>query len=385
MLETPSSGDFGIYIHWPFCTSLCPYCDFNSHVSSSVDSNAWRQAYESELERCAAETGGKPLRSLFFGGGTPSTMPPELVDGIIGKVRNLWNPGADIEITLEANPGTSDIEKFKLLADAGVNRLSVGAQSLRDAELARLGRLHSSAEARAAFDAARAAFDRASMDLMYARQFQTLEDWRAELAEALEMQPTHMSLYQLTIEPGTVFGKLYRAGRLAGLPCESVAAELYLATQELCEAKGLGAYEVSNHAAEGFESIHNLIYWRSGDYAGIGPGAHGRLTLAGRRYATEAVMMPGDWIDSVARKGSGEKSRAVVGAKDAATEYLMMSLRLAEGTSLDRLNSLCSDAIDWSRIAELEDDGLLDKSGTRLKATLRGRLLLNSVLAKLIS
>ena len=384
MADSSNCSDFGIYFHWPFCTSLCPYCDFNSHVARSVDYGLWRRAFESELERCASETGDKPVRSIFFGGGTPSTMPPDLAAAIIEKCLNLWNPIDEVEITLEANPGTSDVEKFRSFRDAGVNRLSVGVQSLRDEDLSRLGRMHSAAEARLAFDAARSVFDRASMDLIYARQFQSLEDWRAELAEALEMRPTHLSLYQLSIEPGTVFGKLFRAGRLASLPSEALEADLFSATQEMCECEGLHAYEVSNHAAKGFECVHNLLYWRSCDYAGIGPGAHGRLTLNGHRFSTDTVKSPGDWIATVMRDGSGEISRTAIGARDEAIEYLMMSLRLSEGADLVRLNSLCPELIDNSRIEDLENDGLIESDGVSLTTTLRGKLLLNSVLANLI-
>ncbi|HDR29144.1 radical SAM family heme chaperone HemW, partial [Rhodovulum sp.] len=284
--EDWQAGGFGLYVHWPFCLSKCPYCDFNSHVAASIDMGEWQRAYLSEIRRIGAETGPRTLTSVFFGGGTPSLMAPDLVAAILDTVRATWPCANDMEVTLEANPGSVEAGRFAGYRDAGVGRVSLGVQALNDADLGRLGRLHSAAEARAAFDIARNTFERVSFDLIYARQDQLLADWQAELGQALALGVDHLSLYQLTIEPGTAFGDRHARGGLRGLPDDDRAADMYLATQEICAAAGLPAYEVSNHARPGAESRHNLIYWRYGDYAGIGPGAHGRLTLDGRRWAT---------------------------------------------------------------------------------------------------
>ena len=287
------AGGFGLYIHWPFCQSKCPYCDFNSHVAATIDQRRWRDAYLREIERLGAETPGRVLQTVFFGGGTPSLMDADVVADLLAAVRATWPMVNDPEITLEANPGSVEAGKFRAFREAGVNRVSMGVQALRDADLRRLGRLHSVAEARQAFDIARNCFDRVSFDLIYARQDQTLADWQAELREALSMAVDHLSMYQLTIEDGTAFGDRFARGGLKGLPDDDVQADMYAATQDICAEHGMPAYEVSNHARAGAESRHNLIYWRMGDYAGIGPGAHGRLTLNGRRWATVAPRAPG--------------------------------------------------------------------------------------------
>jgi oxygen-independent coproporphyrinogen-3 oxidase len=318
----------------------CPYCDFNSHVAASIDQRRWRDAYLREIARIGAETPGRVLQTVFFGGGTPSLMEPEIVADVLAAVRATWPMVNDPEITLEANPGSVEAGRFRGFRDAGVNRVSMGVQALNDADLRRLGRLHSVAEARQAFDIARKCFDRVSFDLIYARQDQTLHQWRAELTEALSMAVDHLSMYQLTIEDGTAFGDRFARGGLKGLPDEDVQADMYAVTQEVCAAHGMPAYEVSNHARPGAESRHNLVYWRMGDYVGIGPGAHGRVTLDGQRWATVAPKAPGAWLALVEAGRAGEDPREPVLRGEQATEYLLMSLRLSEGTDVARYEAL---------------------------------------------
>lgn len=376
-------GGFGLYVHWPFCQSKCPYCDFNSHVALQIDHDRWRRAYVAEIARLAAETPGRVLNSIFFGGGTPSLMAPETVAAVIEAAR-AWPFANDIEITLEANPGSVEAGRFRAYRDAGVNRISMGVQAMNDADLRRLGRLHSVAEAEAAFATARDLFERVSFDLIYARQYQTLADWRAELGRALALAVDHLSLYQLTVEDGTVFGARHAKGQLRGLPEDALSADLYALTQEMTAAAGLPGYEVSNHARPGSESRHNLIYWRYGDYAGVGPGAHGRLTLPGGRWATEAPRAPGAWLDLVERTGRGEQPRERLSGTDQATEYLLMSLRLHEGSAPERFAALAGRPINSSKINTLQEDGLL-RPGPRLAVTDQGRILLNAVLRELLA
>ncbi|WP_281967118.1 radical SAM family heme chaperone HemW [Roseovarius nanhaiticus] len=383
MAEDWRHGGFGLYLHWPFCAAKCPYCDFNSHVSSAVDQDAWRAAFLREIDRYAQNTSGRVLNSIFFGGGTPSLMPPETVQAILDRIRGHWTFANDMEITLEANPGSVEAGRFAGYADAGVNRVSMGIQALNDADLKRLGRLHSVAEARAAFDVARAQFDRVSFDLIYARQDQTLAQWRAELSEALGMAIDHMSLYQLTIEPGTAFGSRFDAGKLRGLPADDLATDMYELTQELCEAAGMPAYEVSNHAVRGAESRHNLIYWQGGDYIGIGPGAHGRLTLDGTRWATEAYPHPDAWLQR-SDAGITEKARQVISAADQAGEYLMMGLRVNQGVDLRRYQEISGGPLDPQKIADLVDIEMVRVQNDRLMATEKGRPVLNAVIAELL-
>ena len=381
MAEDWEEGGFGLYLHWPFCLAKCPYCDFNSHVSAQIDQTRWQSAYLSEIDRIAAETGPRTLRTVFFGGGTPSLMDPGLVDAILSRIRARWPVANDLEVTLEANPTSVESSRFRAYAQAGVNRLSMGIQALNDADLKALGRMHSAAEARAAFDIARAHFPRISFDLIYARQDQTPQGWRAELRQALDMAVDHLSLYQLTIEDGTAFGDRAARGKLRGLPPEDTAAEMFEITQELCDAAGKPAYEVSNHAETGSESRHNLIYWRYGDYAGIGPGAHGRLTLDGTRLATDTPKSPLGWLRQVETEGHGETPREAVPLKDQAAEYLMMGLRLAEGIDLPRFARLNGSDLDTSR---MEDLGMVTRDGTRLRCTPQGRMVLNAVLRDLL-
>ena len=383
ILDDWQNGGFGLYLHWPFCQSKCPYCDFNSHVAAKIDQTRWRKAYLAEIDRLADETPGRILQSVFFGGGTPSLMNPDLVAAILDRIRIRWPQTNDWEVTLEANPGSVEAGRFKGYADAGVTRISMGIQALNDDDLRKLGRMHSVKEAKAAFDVARRAFDRVSFDLIYARQDQTLAGWGRELREALSMAVDHLSLYQLTIEDGTAFGDRFAKGGLKGLPDEDLSAEMYDLTQELCGAAGLSAYEVSNHAAPGFESRHNLIYWRGGDYLGIGPGAHGRLTLNGARWATEAPRAPGDWLQRVETGTAGERPRELVPGAERALEYLMMGLRLSEGIDLGRYENLAGVPLCISKINNLREMAMLVISDNRLIATAKGRLVLNAVIREL--
>jgi putative oxygen-independent coproporphyrinogen III oxidase len=383
ILDDWQNGGFGLYLHWPFCQSKCPYCDFNSHVAATIDQNRWKRAYLAEIDRMAAETPGRILQSVFFGGGTPSLMDPDLVAAILDRIRAKWPQTNDWEVTLEANPGSVEAGRFRGYADAGVTRISMGIQALNDGDLRKLGRMHSVAEAKAAFDVARQAFDRVSFDLIYARQDQTLANWGAELREALSMAVDHLSLYQLTIEDGTAFGDRFAKGGLKGLPDEDLSAEMYDLTQDVCDAAGLPAYEVSNHAAPGFESRHNLIYWRGGDYLGIGPGAHGRLTLNGVRWATEAPRAPGAWLTKVESGAAGEQPRDAVPGGERALEYLMMGLRLSEGIDLGRYERLAGSAVNINKINDLSNIGMVDRAGNRLVATAKGRLVLNAVIREL--
>ncbi|WP_234854369.1 radical SAM family heme chaperone HemW [Paracoccus everestensis] len=382
------AGGFGLYVHWPFCQAKCPYCDFNSHVVPAVDQARWAEALSSEIARLGAELPGRHLGSIFFGGGTPSLMEPETVDTVLRAARAAWGFANDIEITLEANPTSVERGRFRGFADAGVNRLSMGIQALNDADLRALGRMHSVAEARAALDVARACFDRVSFDLIYARQNQTREAWRAELTEALAMAVDHLSLYQLTIEPGTAFGARAAAGKLRDLPDDDLAADMYLETQDICEAAGMAGYETSNHARPGSESRHNQVYWRQGDWAAVGPGAHGRITLpsvgnSGGRLATEAHRAPGAWLHTVERQGTGESLREVVPLDEQATEYLLMSLRLAKGLDEARYARLAGTPLDKDAVSRLADLGMVERSDGRLRTTRAGRPLLNAILREL--
>lgn len=383
MTEIWRQGGFGLYIHWPFCAAKCPYCDFNSHVSREIDQQAWLNAYIREIDRYAELTKGRILDSVFFGGGTPSLMPADTVHAILDRIRHHWTFNNNPEITLEANPGSVEAQRFAGYAAAGVNRVSMGIQALNDTDLRRLGRIHTVSEARAAFDIARAQFERVSFDLIYARQDQTLPEWRAELSEALTMAVDHLSLYQLTIEPSTAFGARFKAGGLKGLPADDLAVDMYEVTQELCDGAGMPAYEVSNHAAKGAESRHNLIYWRHGDYIGIGPGAHGRLTLGATRWATESYAYPDAWL-SRSDSGQTEKPRVAVTQKDQAGEYLMMGLRITEGIDLRRYTELAGTPLDPSKIKHLESIGMVQSDGVMLAATKQGRMVLNAIITELL-
>jgi putative oxygen-independent coproporphyrinogen III oxidase len=389
LLDTPAedwrAGGFGVYVHWPFCLAKCPYCDFNSHVRRDVDPARWQAALVAEVAAAAREVPGRRVDSVFFGGGTPSLMPPETVAAVIAAIGAGWDLAPDAEITLEANPTSVEAGRFRGYRAAGVNRLSMGVQALNDPDLKALGRMHDTAEALHAFEVARAIFPRVSFDLIYARQGQSLADWRSELDRALGLAIDHLSLYQLTIEPGTRFGDLAARGRLRGLPDSGVAADMYRATEQICGAAGFGTYEISNHARPGAESRHNLVYWRYGDYAGIGPGAHGRLTAGGRRWATEAIRTPEAWLAAVEDRGTGIAERLPVGGDEQAAEMLMMGLRLAEGIDPARFAALNRAPLPADRIAELEMLGLLERRGRRLAATADGRPVLDAVLRQLIA
>lgn len=383
MPEDWENGGFGLYIHWPFCQAKCPYCDFNSHVVAQIDQKAWAEAYVSEIDRIGAETQGRVLRSVFFGGGTPSLMDPDVVDAILTKVRATWPIANDMEVTLEANPTSVEAGRFAGYRDAGVNRVSMGIQALNDPDLKALGRLHSAADAMAAFDVARDVFDRVSFDLIYARQGQSVTDWEAELQHALSLAVDHLSLYQLTIEDGTAFGDRYAAGKLRGLPDDDAAADMYAVTQDICTATGFAGYEVSNHAQPGCESIHNKIYWSYGDYAGIGPGAHGRLTLNGVRHATEAPRAPGAWLAQVRQTGQGELPREVLDMDAQVSEFLLMGLRVTQGVNMSRFAQL-TDEFYTNKINELSDIGVIETDGEILRLTAKGRPVLNAVLRTLL-
>jgi oxygen-independent coproporphyrinogen-3 oxidase len=379
---------FGLYVHWPFCRSKCPYCDFNSHVRAAVDHGRWRRALLRELDHYATQTLGRRLTSIFFGGGTPSLMEPDTVAAVIDAAHKAWPSDADIEITLEANPTSVEAEKFAAFRVAGVNRVSLGVQSLREADLKFLGRQHSADEARKAIDLARRYFDRFSFDLIYARPGQSVEAWRAELREALQLAANHLSVYQLTIEPETAFASAVRRGDFA-VPDEESAAALYEATQESLAEAGLPAYEISNHARPGEECRHNLTYWRYGDYVGIGPGAHGRLTLEGVKYATRQHRAPEAWLDAVEQKGHATRQRDEVEREARREELLMMGLRLAEGIDARNFAAEMGEpltaVLDQRRLTALINGGFVVMDSQGLRATASGRQRLNAVLAQLLA
>ncbi len=383
MIEDWQNGGFGVYVHWPFCQAKCPYCDFNSHVVAKIDHESYKSAYLFEINKKSAAISGRSVTSVFFGGGTPSLMEPDTVRAILTALKERFSFSNKAEITLEANPTSVDYTRFQEFRDAGINRLSLGVQALNDNDLRALGRLHSVEEARKAWEIAQSCFDRVSIDLIYARQNQTLRDWEEELKQALNRGFSHLSLYQLTIEDGTAFGDRHRRGRLPGLPDEGLAADMYELTQSLTSSAGLLGYEISNHAKADEASRHNLIYWKSGDFLGIGPGAHGRITLNGQRMATENQRAPTVWLNEALNSGT-VGTMAPVSARDHATEVLMMGLRLAEGVDLGRISLICPDLIDPQGMSDLRDQGLIEIVGDRLIATPRGRALLNSVLVALI-
>jgi len=375
---------FGVYVHWPFCQSKCPYCDFNSHVVANIDQARWARALGRELEHMRGLTGPQGVRSVFFGGGTPSLMLPQTVDAVLSKIASLWTMEEGAEITLEANPTSVEADRFKGYRAAGVNRLSLGVQSLDDAQLKFLGRLHSADEALSAIALARDTFPRLSFDLIYARPGQTKDAWERELRAALAHAADHLSLYQRTIEPDTAFARLYEKGAFA-LPEDEEAAEMYALTADICAEAGLSAYEVSNYAAPGAASRHNLVYWRYGDYAGVGPGAHGRIASEGRRFATRARRMPGDWINAVERDGHGFEAVEEITPAEQGDEMVLMGLRLEEGVSLARYARLAGREISPARIAALVSDDLLAVEGDIVRATSKGRMLLDAVLARLLA
>lgn len=386
-----ANGDrgFGLYVHWPFCKAKCPYCDFNSHVRAAVDHARWQAALVRELDHMAADTGGRRLTSIFFGGGTPSLMAPQTVAAVIDRAVHRWSAADSLEITLEANPTSFEAGAFAGFRAAGVNRVSLGVQALDDGDLAFLGRQHSAAEALYAVRQARERFDRVSFDLIYARPNQTVASWAKELLAALAEGPDHLSVYQLTVEEGTQFHTLWQRGALPTLD-EGRQADLYEATQQILEEAGLPAYEVSNHATPGQASRHNLVYWRYGDYAGIGPGAHGRLTLDGAKWATRTHRAPEVWLSMVERAGSAEHQRVLVERADRMAEALMMGLRLTEGVPVTRLSGEAGrdwrDGIHPERIDAAIGEGYLRwaHDPARLVATPSGRLRLNALIGHLL-
>ena len=375
---------FGIYVHWPFCLAKCPYCDFNSHVRhGGVDQSRWRNALLKELDHAAREAPDRRVETMFFGGGTPSLMQPQTVGAILDAIGKHWRVTDDAEVTLEANPTSVEATRFRGYRAAGVNRVSLGVQALDDASLKALGRLHSAREALDAVAIARTAFDRYSFDLIYARPDQTPQMWSDELKLAISEAAEHLSLYQLTIEEGTPFFGLHAAGKLK-TPDEALARALYDVTQEVCSAHGLPAYEISNHARLGAECQHNLVYWRGDEYAGIGPGAHGRLDVDGGRYATATEKRPEAWLMRVEAKGHGVVSDERLNSEERADEFLLMGLRLAEGIDPKRYTALSGRALDPGRIAILRDEGAIAvEADGRLRVTKDGFPVLDAVVADL--
>jgi len=383
-LSDADDEKFGVYIHWPFCLSKCPYCDFNSHVRhTGVDEARIARAFAAEIGATAARVPGRTVSSIFFGGGTPSLMQPTTIAAVLDAVAQHWTVAGDAEVTLEANPTSVEATRFRGYRSAGVNRVSLGVQALDDRALAELGRLHSAREALDAVAVARSAFDRYSFDLIYARPGQTPQQWASELTRALAEAGEHLSLYQLTIEPDTPFASLHAAGKLK-TPGEDTARALYDTTQEVCAAHGLPAYEISNHARPGGECRHNLIYWRAHEYAGVGPGAHGRLDIDGERHATATEKRPESWLMRVEARGHGLVGDDVLTREERCDEFLLMGLRLAEGIDLARYAELAGRALDPARIAALHEHGLIETTPAgRLRVTMPGFPVLDAVVADL--
>ena len=378
------SPGFGVYVHWPFCAAKCPYCDFNSHVRHQpIDQPRFAAAFETELATMRARTGPREVTSIFLGGGTPSLMEPGTVGAVLEAVARHWTVPDGIEITLEANPSSVEAERFRGYRAAGVNRVSLGVQALNDGDLRFLGRLHNVAEAKVAIGLARDIFPRLSFDLIYARPGQTADAWEAELNEAIGLAADHLSLYQLTIEEGTRFHVLYNAGKFV-MPDADLGADLYALTHAVTAARGLPAYEISNHARPGAESRHNLTYWRYGEYVGVGPGAHGRFIENGKRVVTIAEKLPETWLNLVEAKGHGIVDGEVLNRSEEADEFLLMGLRLAEGIDLARYEKLSGSALSSERLSALQSEGLVAPVGnSRLRATAAGMIVLDAVVADL--
>jgi oxygen-independent coproporphyrinogen-3 oxidase len=383
-MAAPIEPGFGVYVHWPFCAAKCPYCDFNSHVRhQGVDQERFAKAFVTEIKTMAAKSPGKTVNSIFLGGGTPSLMDPKTVGTILDAIGAAWNVAPDAEVSMEANPSSVEAERFRGYRAAGVNRVSLGVQALNDVDLKALGRVHNVEEAMRAIDIARATFPRLSFDLIYARPGQTPDMWRAELLQALDRASDHLSLYQLTIEPGTMFEKLYAAGKLA-IPDEDTAATLFEITQEICDKHGRPAYEISNHAVPGGECRHNLVYWRYGEYAGIGPGAHGRLVIDGQRHATATTLLPETWLGRVESWGDGIETDEILTPEEAGDEMLLMGLRLTEGIDLRRYKAIAGRPLDPRRMADLIEHGMVEQlDENRVRATRSGSFVLDAVVADL--
>ncbi len=384
MLNMSLTSPFAVYVHWPFCLSKCPYCDFNSHVRhGGVDEARFLRAYETEIAATAERVPGRTVSSIFFGGGTPSLMQASSVQTILDSIAKHWSVAPDVEVTLEANPTSVEATRFRGYRTAGVNRVSLGVQALDDAALKELGRLHTAQEALDAVAVARSIFDRYSFDLIYARPRQSLDAWAAELKHAIAEAAEHLSLYQLTIEPDTPFFGLHKAGKLI-VPDEDLARDLYDLTQSICSEAGLPAYEISNHARPGAECRHNLVYWRGHDYAGVGPGAHGRLTIDDRRVATATEKRPEAWLMRVEETGAGFTVDEKLTSGEAADEYLLMGLRLAEGIDTARYSALSGRNLDPKRISILREEGAVETTADgRLRVTKSGFPLLDAVVADL--
>lgn len=375
---------FGVYVHWPFCAAKCPYCDFNSHVRhQKVDEERFAAAFAAEMASMRERTGPREVTSIFLGGGTPSLMKPQTVGAVLEAIAANWTVPADIEVTLEANPSSVEATRFRGYRDAGVNRVSLGVQALNDGDLRFLGRLHDVEQALGAIRLARETFPRLSFDLIYARPSQSMDAWEKELDEAIGYAADHLSLYQLTIEEGTRFHALHAAGKFA-MPDPDHAADLYRLTQEVTAARGLPAYEISNHARPGAESRHNLVYWRYGEYVGVGPGAHGRFLEDGHRIVTFTEKMPETWLNLVEAKGHGVIGGEVLTRSEEADEFLLMGLRLAEGIDLARYEQLSGWPLSSRRIASLQEEALVAPVGnSRLRATSAGMIVLDAVVADL--
>lgn len=383
-VQGTSDGGFGIYLHWPFCAAKCPYCDFNSHVRHQpVDQERFAVAFERELSYFADLTRTRTIQSIFLGGGTPSLMEPATVERVLKAVSDRWSLDENVEISLEANPSSVEADRFKGYRAAGVNRVSLGVQSLYDTDLKLLGRLHDAATARSAIEIARETFPRLSFDLIYARPGQTPSDWADELGQAISLAADHLSLYQLTIEEGTPFFALHQAGKLK-TPDPELGAEFFELTQEVTERAGLPAYEVSNHARPGAECRHNLVYWRYGDYVGVGPGAHGRLTVGANRLATSTERHPETWLDNVESRGHGLVENTGLNEEEQGDEFLLMGLRLTEGIDLLRYQSFSHRTVDPRRLKALLDHGMVEEIGeNRVRATREGFFVLDAVVADL--
>ena len=382
--EKSDSPGFGVYVHWPFCLSKCPYCDFNSHVrQAAIDETRFARAFAAEIAATAARTGGRTVSTIIFGGGTPSLMQPATVSAVLDAIAQHWSVAADLEVTLEANPSSVEATRFRGYRTAGVNRVSLGVQALDDTALKELGRLHSAREALDAVAIARRTFDRVSFDLIYARPRQSPESWAAELRCAVAQAGEHLSLYQLTIEADTPFAALHAAGKLA-VPSENDARALYDVTQAVCAEAGFPAYEVSNHARPGAECRHNLVYWRAQEYAGIGPGAHGRLDIEGRRHATATEKRPESWLMRVESLGHGVITDEALTREQMADEFLLMGLRLAEGLDPQRYARISGRPLDPARIALLEEQGAIEADANgMLRVTRSGFPVLDAVVADL--
>ncbi|MEO9529296.1 radical SAM family heme chaperone HemW [Roseibium sp.] len=377
-------GGFGIYVHWPFCAAKCPYCDFNSHVRHQpVDQDRFAAAFERELAHFAELTGKRTVQSVFLGGGTPSLMAPATVERILTAISDRWTMDDTVEISMEANPSSVEAERFRGYRAAGVNRVSLGVQSLIDTDLKLLGRLHDAKTARTAIDTARETFPRLSFDLIYARPGQTPAGWEAELGQAIDLAADHLSLYQLTIEEGTPFHTLYHAGKLK-MPDQDLGAEFYELTQDVTAAAGLPAYEVSNHARPGAECRHNQVYWRYGDYVGVGPGAHGRLTVGASRLATSTERHPETWLETVERHGHALVENTGLSEEEQGDEFLLMGLRLTEGIDMKRYERYAHKSLDPNRLNALKEHGMVEEIGeNRVRATRDGFFVLDAVVADL--